>query len=397
MLAAAEGENDTAIFWSKIGFILAAFAEGLIAGMIPTWSQGCRESPKILGIANSFAAGVFLAIAFVHITPEMVETWEGLDCNQNKDKIFPLPEALIFVGYTIILMIDKVLFDTHALFDHEDGHGHGHDHADPAEAKLEKNLRASMVKSQALANQGDVRASRIEEKEGVEDSMKSYLNPHDRFATRMRASMKKSGAAIDDDTAAQQHLFVDGANVDLKDQMQVGLNTDQSALGSKASMREVKEKSSCCPNMTPFILMIALSTHSIFEGLAVGLAKTESAVINMLIAILVHKGAASSSLGISLVKTFPNDFKLCRWLIFIFALSTPLGVGIGMAVSNAGDIYSVIFSSIAAGSFVYIACTEVIVEEFSIPGNRYWKLLAFLFGAALITCLFFIEKPEDEE
>ena len=106
---------------------------------------------------------------------------------------------------------------------------------------------------------------------------------------------------------------------------------------------------------------------------------------------MVHKGAASSSLGISLVKTFPDNFKLCRWLIFTFSLATPLGVGIGMAVVNAGDIYDVIFSSLAAGSFVYIACTEVIVEEFSIPGNRYWKLLAFLIGAAIITLLWFLD------
>ena len=111
----------------------------------------------------------------------------------------------------------------------------------------------------------------------------------------------------------------------------------------------------------------------------------------MVIAILIHKGAAASSLGISLVKTFPNNFKLCRQLILVFSLATPLGVLIGMAVTNAGDIYEVIFSSLAAGSFVYIACSEVIVEEFSIPGNRYWKLLAFLFGAAIITCLFFLE------
>ena len=106
---------------------------------------------------------------------------------------------------------------------------------------------------------------------------------------------------------------------------------------------------------------------------------------------MVHKGAAGSSLGISLVKTFPDNFKLCRWLVFIFSLATPLGVGIGMAVVNAGDIYDVIFSSLAAGSFVYIACTEVIVEEFSIPGNRYWKLLAFLVGAAIITLLWFLD------
>ena len=143
--------------------------------------------------------------------------------------------------------------------------------------------------------------------------------------------------------------------------------------------------------MTPFVLMIALSVHSIFEGLALGLTKDEGGIINIVIAILVHKGAAGSSLGISLVKTFPDNFRLCRQLVFIFACATPLGVLIGMAVANAGDVYEVIFNSIAAGSFVYIACTEVIVEEFSIPGNRYWKLLAFLFGATIITLLWFLD------
>jgi len=62
-----------------------------------------------------------------------------------------------------------------------------------------------------------------------------------------------------------------------------------------------------------------------------------------------------------------------------------------MLVINAGDIYSVIFSSIAAGSFVYIGCNEVVTEEFSVVGNRWWKLLAFLIGAAIITSLWFLD------
>ena len=62
-----------------------------------------------------------------------------------------------------------------------------------------------------------------------------------------------------------------------------------------------------------------------------------------------------------------------------------------MAITNAGDIYDVVFSSIAAGSFVYIACSEVVVEEFSVPGNRYWKLLAFIVGATIITLLWFLD------
>ena len=157
-------------------------------------------------------------------------------------------------------------------------------------------------------------------------------------------------------------------------------------------MREDKKKGSCCPNMTPYVLMLALSVHSIFEGLALGLATTESAVMNMVIAILFHKFAASASLGISLVKTFPNDFRMIRWLLFLFAIATPVGVLLGMALANTSEVVEIVFNSIAAGTFLYIACSEMIVEEFSIPGYRYWKLLAFLIGAGFILSLFFVEN-----
>ena len=79
----------------------------MIAGMFPTWSSSCRENPKILGIANSFAGGVFLAIAFLHIMPEQIEGWTEL----KGEDAFPVPECLVFIGYTLILILDKVLFD----------------------------------------------------------------------------------------------------------------------------------------------------------------------------------------------------------------------------------------------------------------------------------------------
>ena len=143
--------------------------------------------------------------------------------------------------------------------------------------------------------------------------------------------------------------------------------------------------------MTPFILMIALSVHSVFEGLALGLSKVESEVMNMVIAILAHKGAAGLSLGISLIKTFPDDHALCRWLVFTFSIATPIGVLLGMVLANAGDIYEIVFSSLAAGTFVYIGCSEVVVEEFSVPGYRMIKFIFFLIGAAFIICLWFLE------
>ena len=49
---------------------------------------------------------------------------------------------MVFVGYTIILIMDKVLFDTKSLFENNQVE-------DPAKVKLESNLRASMIKNQA--------------------------------------------------------------------------------------------------------------------------------------------------------------------------------------------------------------------------------------------------------
>ena len=54
----------------KLGFIVTAFLEAFVLGLIPVKSKVFRESPKVLGIANAFSGGVFLAIALMHILPE---------------------------------------------------------------------------------------------------------------------------------------------------------------------------------------------------------------------------------------------------------------------------------------------------------------------------------------
>ena len=71
-----------------------------------------------------------MAIALIHVLPEEIEAWG--EYNDGAEGLFPLPEVLTFAGYTLILILDKVLFDTHALFDNDD-----HDHADPADKKLQ--------------------------------------------------------------------------------------------------------------------------------------------------------------------------------------------------------------------------------------------------------------------
>ena len=51
----------------------------------------------------------------------------------------------------------------------------------------------------------------------------------------------------------------------------------------------------------------------------------------------------------------------------------------------------VLFSSIGAGTFIYIAASEVIVEEFAIGRQKWIKYVAFVSGITIITCMWLIE------
>ncbi len=61
----------------------------------------------------------------------------------DKKEPFPLPFALVFAGYSFILLIDRVMFDSHALFEHDHGgeekEGHGHKHGPEEEPKQKRN------------------------------------------------------------------------------------------------------------------------------------------------------------------------------------------------------------------------------------------------------------------
>ena len=73
------------------------------------------------------------------------------------------------------------------------------------------------------------------------------------------------------------------------------------------------------------------------------------------------------SLGISIEKTIKNQPGLVKFMLGGFAMATPLGVLLGILISESSSIVKIIFLSFSVGTFTYISCSEVIIEEFSIP------------------------------
>ena len=142
--------------------------------------------------------------------------------------------------------------------------------------------------------------------------------------------------------------------------------------------------------ITPYILLIALSVHGIFEGIALGVMNTIKECSILFSAIILHKWAAAFALGISFYKS-GTDTDLFIKMIIIFTSFGPLGIIIGMIFSDAGNLIKGIMLSISVGTFIYVAASEVIVEEFSLSKKANIKFVWFLFGGLLTFILTFIE------
>ena len=143
-------------------------------------------------------------------------------------------------------------------------------------------------------------------------------------------------------------------------------------------------------NITPYVLLIALSIHGSIEGIALGVMNSLKDCSILFTAILLHKWAESFALGISFYKsgTEKNNY---IYMILLFTLFGPLGIIIGMIFSDAGFLIKGIMLGISGGTFIYVAASEIIVEEFSLSKKINIKYLWFLFGGILTFILTFIE------
>ncbi|XP_005989801.1 zinc transporter ZIP1-like [Latimeria chalumnae] len=132
-----------------------------------------------------------------------------------------------------------------------------------------------------------------------------------------------------------------------------------------------------------FVLVISLSLHSVFEGLAIGLQETNYRVLEICIAVLIHKSIIVFSLSIKLIQSNARS----PWLvacIVVFAVMSPLGIAVGIGVTQTltatGKLVRCILEGVAAGTFVYITFLEILPHELDSSDKRLWKLLFIVLG-----------------
>lgn len=142
-----------------------------------------------------------------------------------------------------------------------------------------------------------------------------------------------------------------------------------------------------------FMLFLSLSLHSVFEGLAIGLQTTDTKVLEICIAILVHKSIIVFSLSVKLVQSAVKPLWVALY-VAIFAVMSPLGIGIGIIVIEAqlkaGAFIQAVLEGLAAGTFVYITFLEILPHELNSPERPLLKVFFLLCGFSVMAGLSFL-------
>lgn len=67
-----------------------------------------------------------------------------------------------------------------------------------------------------------------------------------------------------------------------------------------------------------------------------------------------------------MIKKDNKHIKRAFWLLFVFSIITPIGIGIGwLLLEYSTGLVSIIFGCFSAGTFLYIGATEIPETEFS--------------------------------
>ncbi|KAK4439711.1 Zinc transporter 11 [Sesamum alatum] len=174
------------------------------------------------------------------------------------------------------------------------------------------------------------------------------------------------------------------------------LHSDSKLQANAADAHLTKSSLATAASLGDSILLIAaLCFHSVFEGIAIGVAETEADAWRALWTVCLHKIFAAIAMGIALLRMIPDRPLLsCAAYAFAFAISSPAGIAIGIVIdaTTQGAVADWIFAismGLACGVFIYVSINHLLSKGYKPQkmvafDSPEYKFLAVLLGVGVI-------------
>lgn len=349
-------------------FLVGIFSLNMLCLMLPQWifpksqnRQLSYKSQRIMSFCDCVSGGVFLGVCFVGLLPMVRDVFRKAFDMMNVEITYPVSETVIILGFFLMLLMEQCI---HQWQDNQ---------------KKSKLQTHEMLKNEMNINSGD---TSTEESDTTEDEIDMQ------FKTEREALVIPSPT---DSAVLQSTAIVNGTVKKPRRPMR----KKNQGHGSHSHTLQV-QGDHCHSHLEAFqassglrcgILMLVLSIHSIFEGMAVGLQTEISKLINLYIGVLIHECLVALAIGTSLAKTGMQTSTVVK-LGLLFSVMIPVGMGLGLLLGQSttagGIMTSGVVQALAAGTFIYVIFLEILPGEINSHGDRFFKLCFLFLGFTLI-------------
>ncbi|KAF4733274.1 hypothetical protein FOZ63_032454, partial [Perkinsus olseni] len=381
---------------AKLLAILAAVLVAL-AGLWAAKEIGKIKKPLLFSVSQAFTAGVLFAAGLCHMLPDavgdLVEAY--VDYQPQFGALLACTSAA--VAFLLLLSIEEIVS---ALLPASTAVPHSDAACVTYKAQFSILPRKELVGPHGCCEGGDpdscceaIDNRNAQEKDGLVDPLlPRYHNEccpvheHDHVHHHSHSINEADIGQIDsvhhpDVETGDSKLAVGGPNEAIKHI----LGHHHHHHPYHVQLKHTPQKAGPCAEIGAITLFIALSFHSVMEGLGIGSATHSWEVVPVLTAILAHKALAAFALGCSLVESAISERRYIV-LSLIFAAGTPVGALFGdIGVSSGGSmhtaaVFSAVCKALASGTFLQVSSMEIIPQVFASAEGRFSKLTAVLVG-----------------
>jgi len=309
---------------------------------------------KFIGSVLCIGGGVLLSTVFIHMLGEVrVSMGRAKEIGLLPREVdYPFAELLFCVGFLLILLIESLVHklcgghcDTHAL----------------SQGEKEENPLADSPKEMTL---------KIPQVTGTHNSFHNPTYLKEFPCSEEKEAIKPNSGASLCFSNKKVEVGSTGSLYKLTSNT-YNLATDSLAIKlskTPSKSKQARDSNKLMSSVRGLLVVVALSVHSLFEGMAVGLEDTPGGVWQLFLAISVHSIAVVFCIGTELVSSGLGQIRIILSML-ILSLVTPLGVLVGMLVTHeeaesGGQVLLVgVLQGLAGGTLLYITFFEVLNRE----------------------------------
>ncbi|EKX46121.1 hypothetical protein GUITHDRAFT_108155 [Guillardia theta CCMP2712] len=360
----------------KIVSIFTVLATSIIGVMLPVlrWR---KEGPKTAEepsfwffLLRAYAAGVMLALAFVHIISDAFSVMDGLTGN------FPIASVLVMVGVMLMMLVERASLDFGSrcfgssgdaarVCCHSDVHQHSHG---------------------CLRHAHQSNDCHHEDAEEIFVIESHALPPHVPHAV----ADEELGTSVPPSLEALKAADLPQVSGD--------------AQGDLADVVDAK------PRVMLGMLEFGIVVHSVIIGMDLGVrTQKPSAIVGLMIALCFHQFFEGLGLGSCIAYVMHEHGSAMQWpkimlMVMLFSITFPLGVALGMISIAAQSFHAQdlfhpwlqgTLDALSGGILVHLAFIHFISEDFSrtdinSPKHlrlRWSMLLSVILGATCMSLL----------